>query len=290
MSKSIKLKRNGYTELNNSMDNNNINDNNNIKFKKRNVLLPNIRYNKLNSQALKLLKDISKRKERNSIFLTNYDNNKTEISSNKDNKKKAIVRSYHKISKSIEDFNIFASEDNFIKELMGKFNIKNQPKIPRLEKRRQVLNKLYGIDPEFFKKMNRAKMNKNLSLEDYQINTFKVLTTNDIRRSELDDLAYNLKNLRIETESVSPLPPINVNIIVDHVRKGNNDDKKIKNLSIKEIINDTNEPRDEFEKEQRLIKKLTGYKVMPKRGRNRAFDALPDYLKEALARRFKHNS
>ena len=50
---------------------NNINNvNNDINPFKRNVLLPNIRANKMKSKARKILKEIDKRKENNSIYVT----------------------------------------------------------------------------------------------------------------------------------------------------------------------------------------------------------------------------
>ena len=132
--------------------------------------------------------------------------------------------------------------------------------------------------------------NKKLPLEEYQANTFKILTKNNIGKTELNDLAYNLKHLRMQSDSVSPLPPINLNIIYDHVYKSNsNRDKKINKMSIKQLINESNEPKDEFEKEEKLIKKMMSYKAVQRGKRNKAFDILPEYLKSALSKRFKKN-
>jgi len=159
-----------------------------------------------------------------------------------------------------------------------------------MEKKKEVLDKLYGIDPLFKKKMLMAKRNKKLPLEEYQAQTFKILSNNDIGKTELFDLAYNLKCLRLESDSVSPLPPINVSIIYDHVYRSNsNKDKKINKMTIKQLINDTHEPKDEFEKEEKLIKQMMSYKAIQRGKRNKAFDILPEYLKNALSKRFKKN-
>ena len=270
---------------------NNINNvNNDINPFKRNVLLPNIRANKMKSKARKILKEIDKRKENNSIYVTEdnkSDNGNKTMRAKK--RRQSLIKSYNdKGVKALDGFNVFGNEDKFIKELMEKFNSKSQPKMKKKDKKRDILNKLYGIDPEYNKRMNIAKRNKRMGLEDYQANTFKILTTNDIGKSELFDLAYNLKNLRMQSDSVSPLPPINVNIIYDHVYK-NNHNKVNKKKTIKELINDSHEPRDEFEKEERIIKQMMSYKVVQRGKRNKAFDILPEYLKTALTKRNKNN-
>ena len=264
--------------------------NNEINPFKRNVFLPNIKINKLKIKARKLFREIDKRKENNSIYVT--EESKTERGSKimKAKKRKhSLIKSYNdKGIKALDGFNVFGNEDKFIKELMEKFNSKSQSKTKKIDKKRDILNKLYGIDPKFTKRMNIAKRNKKMDLEDYQANTFKILTTNDIGKSELFDLAYNLKNLRMQSDSVSPLPPININIIYDHVYK-NNHNKVNKKKTIKELINDSHEPRDEFEKEERIIKQMMSYKVVQRGKRNKAFDILPEYLKTALTKRNKNN-
>ena len=170
---------------------------------------------------------------------------------------------------------------------MEQFNKKNKQKISKIEKRRIVLDKLYGIDPQYNKNMKIAKRNKKVTLEEYQAKTFKILSKNDIGKTELNDLAYNLKNLRLQSDSVSPLPPINLNIIYDHVYRSNsNRNKKINKMTIKQLIKESNEPKDEFEKEEKLIKQMMSYKPIQRGKRNKAFDILPDYLKDALSKRF----
>ncbi len=172
---------------------------------------------------------------------------------------------------------------------MEKFNKKSQQKISKSDKKKQVLNKLYGIDPLFSKKMKIAKKNKKLPLEEYQTNTFKILTKNNIDKTELYDLAYNLKNLRQQSDSVSPLPPIKMNIIYDHVYTNNKNKEKKNKMTLQQLINENHEPKDEFEKEEKLIKQMMSYKVIQRGKRNKAFDILPEYLKSALSKRFKKN-
>lgn len=268
--------------------------NNTISSLKRSVHLPYIRRTNISPQVNKLLNEINKKKESNSIFITDYNSNKLDFKTIKPIRRRNLITSYNdKDIKSIEDFNVFLNEDNFIKSLMDKFNYKSQPKIPKKEKRKQIFNKLYGINPKFIERMDKAKRNKDLPLEEYQANTFRILTTNDISKSELNDLAFSLKNLRIQSESVSPLPPFKINLIYDHVYKTNNNNnkkRKLNKLSFKQILYESTEPKDEFEKEEKLIKKLMSYRTTHITKRDKAFDILPEYLKDALSKRFKHNT
>ena len=260
---------------------------------KRNRILPNIRKAMIKTKAIRLLKELDKKKENNSIFLTQENNSQNKIKTKRfRNINNSLIKPYYdKGSKVLEEFNVFGSEDNFIKGLMEKFNNKAQSKMPKPEKKKEVLNNLYGINPQFSERMKIAKRNKKLSLEEYQANTFKIFATNDIGKTELFDLAYNLKHLRLESESVSPLPPININIIYDHVKRSNsNKEKKINKMTIKELINKTDEPKDEFEKEEKLIKKMMSYKAVQRRKRNKALDILPEYVKNVLSKRFKSNA
>jgi hypothetical protein len=291
MSDNIKTENIENNKENNKENNEKIKTINSYGYKKK-VILPNLRKYKIKTQALKLLQEIDKRIEKNSIFITDdYKLDKESKTARLRKRRSSLIQSYNdKDFKSIGEFNVFGNEDNFIKNLMDKFNKKSQPKIKKMEKKKEVLDKLYGIDPLFKKKMLMAKRNKKLPLEEYQAQTFKILSNNDIGKTELFDLAYNLKCLRLESDSVSPLPPINVSIIYDHVYRSNsNKDKKINKMTIKQLINDTHEPKDEFEKEEKLIKQMMSYKAIQRGKRNKAFDILPEYLKNALSKRFKKN-
>ena len=271
----------------NNIELNTINTYNSIK---NNIILPSLNKKLIKSKAIKILREINKKKENNSIFLTEENNSQRDFKRirNRNRRKSSLIRSYNdKGIKELESFNVFGNEDEFIKDLMEQFNKKSQQKISKIEKKKIVLDKLYGIDPLYSKRMKIAKRNKKDTLEEYQAKTFKILSKNDIGKTELNDLAYNLKNLRLQSDSVSPLPPINLNIIYDHVYRSNsNRNKKINKMTIRQLIKESNEPKDEFEKEEKLIKQMMSYKPIHRGKRNKAFDILPEYLKEALSKRF----
>ena len=278
------------------MSNNNLRENNielntiNTYNSIKNNILPSLNKKLIKSKAIKILREINKKKENNSIFLTEENNSQRDFKRirNRNRRKSSLIRSYNdKGIKALESFNVFGNEDEFIKDLMEQFNKKSQQKISKIEKKKIVLDKLYGIDPLYSKRMKIAKRNKKDTLEEYQAKTFKILSKNDIGKTELNDLAYNLKNLRLQSDSVSPLPPINLNIIYDHVYRSNsNRNKKINKMTIRQLIKESNEPKDEFEKEEKLIKQMMSYKPIHRGKRNKAFDILPEYLKEALSKRF----
>ena len=136
---------------------------NNYNSIKNSILLPNVGKNFIKAKAIKILREIDKKKENNSIFLTEENNSQREFKKIRNRKRKnnSLIRSYNtKGIKAIESFNVFGNEDEFIKDLMEQFNKKNKQKISKIEKRRIVLDKLYGIDPQYNKNMKIAKRNK----------------------------------------------------------------------------------------------------------------------------------
>ena len=156
------------------------------------------------------------------------------------------------------DYNVYDEEDETVKNLLNKFKIKNQQKkLPKIEKNKLALNQLYGITSETNEKIAKVKHRKKLSLEDYQTKILTTLGSNgNIGVDELTNLLQNLKELKIDSESVQPLPPINIKIIYEHVLNNQKKHNIVKSKSIREILNEKEEPKDEFEKEERMIKKI----------------------------------
>ena len=61
----------------------------------------------------------------------------------------------------------------------------------------------------------------------------------------------------------------------------------MKKMSLREYLEQSNEPKDEYEKEQREIKNMRSYKIFKKSKRNKNFDFLPAYFREALNNKLK---
>jgi len=189
--------------------------------------------------------------------------------------------------KNVEEkdiYNVFSNEDHVIKNLMLQFKEKNdKDKIPKLVRKRMAFNRLYNITDSSIEKLNYAKSRKKLcSLEEYQENILKAVNVNSVEQSEIMKLIESFNEIKIESNNVTALPPININIIKDHIYKK----KKIlpKKKNFKDILKRRG-PLDEFEKEERLIKKLRSYKTVPKRRRNKNFDILPQYIRDIFAKK-----
>ena len=253
------------------------------------LFLPIIRSNR------SILKEIYKNKKEHGP-LYNFSSEQPKIQKPKiyKNKNKGNVQSYIKMfeiekneSKETQDFNVFNNEDEIIKDLMMKFYDKEKKKkMSKLHKRKNALNKLYDISPEFNNRITQAKNFKSLDLEDYQENILTSIPAISMGQGEMMDLVQNLKYLKNECDSVKPLPPINVKIIEDHIHKQKKN-KSAKKMNLREFLEQSNEPKDEYEKEQRIIKNLRSYKALPKFKRNKNYDFLPSYLRESLNKNLK---
>lgn len=250
--------------------------------------LPNIEP-KLSKSLRKQLKLIEQRKPKNigSIF----DNKRINV------KKIRAYRDYYsfngenkkKNQKEKEKYNVFHNEDNIVKELMTKFEDKtNKDKIPKLVRKRMAFNRLYDITNESKERMKNAKKTKKFfNLEDYQLNMLKAIDNNSIDESEKKNLIQSFKELRFESDNIQSLPPINVNIIKDHVL---NKKKETKKKTIKEIMNKDIDNLDDFEKEEKIIKDIISHKSQPRTKRNKNFDMLPEYIREIFTKKLNYHS
>ena len=204
------------------------------------------------------------------------------------NVKVKSVKNIGLMDKMAEDdkkaYNVFSNEDHIIKDLMTQFKEKNEKdKIPKLIRKRMAFNRLYHITESSEQRLkNVKKSKKKYSLEQYQENILKAVDVNSVEQSEIMRLMQNFNELKIESNNVKALPPINIDIIRDHVyRKSKMITPKKKNM--KDIIK-KKEPLDEFEKEERLIKSLKSFRSVPKKKRNRNFDVLPQYIRDIFSK------
>ena len=200
--------------------------------------------------------------------------------------------SYLKLDKNAniksQDYNVFGYEDEQIKELMNNFRKElKQKKISKLIKRKNALNKLYNITPQYNIKMQEARKLKSLDLDDYQKKILSSVPYNCIGKNEILNLVDTFKTLKYECDSVKPFPAINIKIIKEHILKKNKTEKNDKELRLKDFLNKNREPKDEFEKEQKIIKNMKCFKVPPKLKRNKVYDILPIHIREALSKNLK---
>ena len=182
-----------------------------------------------------------------------------------------------------DEYNVFSNEDHLIKDLLNQFKEKNEKdKIPKIIRKKMAFNRLYNITEGSSEKLKDVKKSKKkYSLEEYQENILKSVDANSVDQGEIMKLIQSFNDIKIESNNVKALPPINIDIIKDHVYKKKPVKPRKKNL--RDIMK-RQEPLDEFEKEERLIKNLRSYKSVPKRRRNKNLDILPQYIRDIFAK------
>jgi hypothetical protein len=190
------------------------------------------------------------------------------------------------LNKDVEEkdgYNVFSNEDHLIKDLLNKFKEKNEKdKIPKIIRKKMAFNRLYNITEGSSEKLKDVKKSKKkYSLEEYQENILKSVDANSLDQGEIMKLIQSFNDIKIESNNVKALPPINIDIIKEHVYKKKPVKPRKKNL--RDIMK-RQEPLDEFEKEERLIKNLRSYKSVPKRRRNKNLDILPQYIRDIFAK------
>lgn len=236
---------------------------------------------KISKILRKALRKIEKRKPKDlgSIF----DRKKINVRNKRNLAKTGFINNFNreKLIKEKDKYNVFEYEDNKIKELITQFkeqNLKN--KIPKFRRKKMAFNKLYDISSESAEKIKNLKNSKKLySLEKYQENMLMAIESNSIAQNELMNLKQQLYELKVESNNVSALPPININAIRTHIINNSKMNSKKKNM--KEILNSKKEPLDEYEKEMKNIK---CHKSQPKIRRNKNLEMLPEYIRSLFSK------
>ena len=255
----------------------------------------------INLEKGKILFNKLKRLSRqDSLFLTNFkglklDKNKKGNSNMKKEKLKnhMPLTKIHSNVNIIKDYNVFENEDDIFKKIMYKFYVfENVKKPSKMVQRRIALDKIYGISPIHKKSMKNAKKKKYLPLEDYQNNILKTFSqfNKNIDQGKFIDLIENMKDLRMETERVAPLPKINIKAIKEHVLL--NRAKNLKQMSIKEYLSKDKKPKDQFERENMIINKMMTQRSenhMMRNKRNKNLDNLPQYLRDLFNTQIKYH-
>ena len=252
----------------------------NIEKKKK---LPKIRtYEKIISRINKKLA-----KQKNySFFITDRSGvkvNKSETRLINFRKKNAIKKRSH--FKEYLNYNVFNEKDIEFKDLIMKFDKQvAKKKLNKMVRRKNILNKLYGISPGYLKTIKYAKSQKHLSLEEYQDNIISAYNSNGMFSNEsLSELYKKFNNIKTEIESVTPFPKIEISHIVKHfkrkLKKKNN-----KVMSLKDFLSKEKGPMDEFEKEEHDIiqLKLKKNSHLPKIKHDK-FNSLPSHIKNLFS-------
>ena len=141
------------------------------------------------------------------------------------------------------------------------------------------LNKLYGYNNKFLSFKDNLKNNKDLELEKYQDDILRLSSMN-LSRDHLLKLYSDLKTLRINSEEVKPLPPINFRSIINHsLTKG----KKIRNRGFLPK-NKKFKDMDEYERELYKIKANSKHEKVHSNNKflYRMYEILPEYLVEKI--------
>ena len=246
--------------------------------------IPNIEA-KLSKYIRKQLRNIEKRKPKDlgSIF----DKKKIIIKKRKKFGNTGFINEATKkyLNKEKDKYNVFATEDNAIKELMTQFKDQNKKgKISKIKRKKMAFNTLYDISYESAEKIRNLKRSKKIySLEKYQENMLMALEANLLDHNEMMKLKQNLLELKAESNKVNILPPINVNSIRNHII--NNRKKEAKNKNMKEIINSKKEPLDEYEKEMKMIKNNRYHRSQPKIKGNKNLEMLPEYIQNLFSKK-----
>ena len=170
---------------------------------------------------------------------------------------------------------------------MSQFKEKNRKdKIPKLIRKKMAFNKLYEISNESSERLKNVKKAKKFyTLEKYQENMLKAIDVNSIEQSQIMNLIQNLNDIKYESNKVNALPPIKVNVIRDHVIRTSKNNTLLRKKNMKEIMNSSDIPLDQFEIEERMIKDMKSYKSQPKAKRNKNFDKLPAYFRDILSKK-----
>jgi hypothetical protein len=235
------------------------------------VTLPNINNNSNNGK--KMQRRVSMDTE---IFLTSKLNT---------SKRKSIHQYLN-----LNEYNAHQEEDyNVQLQIMQQFKKRKEKKVSNKLRQRKILDKLYGMTPKYLDRYQKVQRNKHLSLEKYQDNLLSFFSSQtNIDKRDFMDLKQGFDEIRENSISVNPLPPVNFSYIYDHVKHAEKNPKSDKMLSLKEFLSkNDNRVKDDWEREQDLIEKMKKIRIVPKKKRNRNLDLLPPHIREALNQQLK---
>lgn len=159
-------------------------------------------------------------------------------------------------------------------------NPKQKPKERLVNKRKKLFNKLYGLDSFYVDNCKKAKELKYLPLEKYQNNLLNVIANHQPDQENFINLSNKFRELRLETETVIPLPKIDIELIEEQSKYQSK--VNIKSLTLKQYFASLSN-KSENENNQVRFK----YRSRAKPYTNKVFNNLPPYLLETLQKKIK---
>lgn len=168
----------------------------------------------------------------------------------------------------------------------SKLYLKTQTKKPinEKDKRRKIINKLYGITDQYIEKVNKLKKNNNLSLQEHQAQLLEIST--HLQKEQILKLSKNFKTIQQEVSVVHPLPPLNYENLLQHSKLETYKSlQKRKRIPLQQqLIKDTSSPDSAFDLE---IKKIKFFKP-PKENPNISllYGILPEHIVKPFAKQY----
>ena len=142
------------------------------------------------------------------------------------------------------------------------------------------LNKLYGYNKQYLFYKAKLKNEKWNNLEKYQEGILRVSSIN-LSKDNMLKLFSELKNIRLHSEQIKPLPPINFKALVHHsldeCRQKKKFGMKIHNKRFNEM--------DEYEKEMYMIKTTSRHEKMNINHNKflyKMYEILPEHVVDTL--------
>ena len=172
----------------------------------------------------------------------------------------------------------------YIKELKSKkkskkVKIKNDKNFIRLK-----FDKLYGIDKKFMNNIKKIKRENDLTLQEHQ-NKLLSASTN-LSRDNVLKLFSDLKSIRIITEQIKPLPPINYKSLYNHsLREA---EMKRDRYSMRNFYK-IHKTKDDYELEQEEIAKTRYGRVIKENpAMYKIYQILPEHVVDAIYKKKKN--
>jgi hypothetical protein len=157
-------------------------------------------------------------------------------------------------------------------------NVKNYTKLK--------FDKLYGTTQKFMLNLKKIKKENDLTLQEHQ-NKLLSASTN-LSRDNVLKLFSDLKAIRITTEQIKPLPPINYKSLYDHSLR---EAEMKRNRYIMRNFNKLHKTKDDYELEQEEIAKTRfGRVVKENPAMYKIYQILPEHVVDAIYKKKKNKA